>query len=165
MGKLFDADSGKKEGAKQDSWLEAVTKTLAEYNGPLKPLVEKLAMYDNIPRKQKAFENFVANSLNLKRDIVTVSKLWNIVEPCLKEKSQAGDTNGKSPKPWRSYEEETEELLRANGGSMPWKLLQAHLTKRRRTVFPQENLDEIKLKVLANIPVQFLSESSKNVSV
>jgi hypothetical protein len=57
MGKLYQADSNKREGAKQDDWLSAVSEALTNYQGPLRYLVDRLQAYDNIPRKQKAFEN------------------------------------------------------------------------------------------------------------
>lgn len=166
MGKLYQQDTQKKEGAKQDSWIESVTAALTSYSGPLKELVNKLALYDNIPRKQKAFENFVANSLNLKRDLNTVKKLWDIVEPCTRMKS-AGKPSEHNPmaKSWSSFEEEIEEILRSNGGSMPWKLLQAHVAKRRKTVFPNEDYESIKVEALASVPAKYLSDTSNLVSM
>jgi hypothetical protein len=166
MGKLFDADSLRREGAKQDNWIEAVYRALKEYSGPLQHLVDKLAQYDNIPRKQKAFVNFVSNSLNLKRDQSTANKLWDIVSTAAnsQESIVSGAPQSKL-KAWRSHEEEVREILLANGGSMRWKLLQANLTKRRKTTHPDEPFEAIRVNVLANIPSQFLSDKSSLVSI
>ena len=164
MGSLYQADS-KREGAKQDDWLTAVTKTLAEYQGPLRYLVDRLSQYDNIPRKKKAFENFVANSLNLKRDPATVAKLWALVESCATKGHDAASQNKTLPAPWKSFEEETIEILNRSGGAMSWKLLQANLTKRRKVCFPDEEYDKIRIEVLANIPERFLSGSSNMVKI
>jgi len=161
MGKLYQADSSKREGAKQDDWLTSVSEALTNYQGPLRYLVDRLQAYDNIPRKQKAFENFVANSLNLKRDPNTVTKLWQIVEPCLKRST--GDNIKNSPADWKSYEEETLEILKRSGGSLPWKLLQANLAKRRKSTHPNEDYESIRISVLANIPTEFLSDKSNLV--
>ena len=164
MGKLYQADA-KQEGAKQDDWITSVSGALTAYKGPLGQLVERLQQYDNIPRKQRAFENFVANSLNLKREPATVSKLWQIVEPCLKKPIAPTEANKQSPIPWKSYEEETVEILKRSGNSMPWKLLQANLSKRRKGTHPAEDYESIRLNVLANIPEKFLSSSSNTVAI
>lgn len=167
MGKLYDADSVKREGAKQDSWIDAVYDALQEYEGPMKYLVEKLAMYDNIPRKQKAFVNFVSNSLNLKREPQTAEKLWNIVSQATANIAQARETGPsmQTSKPWTSFKDETIDILRANGGSMNWKLLQANLCKRRRVTHPEEDPDRMRFDVLANIPIEFLSSTKPVVSL
>jgi len=167
MGKLYDADSVKREGAKQDSWIDAVYDALQEYEGPMKYLAEKLAMYDNIPRKQKAFVSFVSNSLNLKREPQTAEKLWNIVSQATANSAQARETgpSKQTSKPWTSYKDETIDILRANGGSMNWKLLQANLCKRRRVTHPEEDPDRMRFDVLANIPIEFLSSTKPVVSL
>jgi hypothetical protein len=166
MGKLYDESSAKREGVKQDSWIEAVSSALSSYQGPLRHLVDKLAMYDNIPRKQKPFMNFVANSLNLKRDQATVSKLWDIVSQATSSNvAPVKSVNAGNIKPWTSYREETTDILKSNNGSMPWKLLQANLTKRRKTTHPTEEYEFIRLDVLANIPSEYLRSDSPLVSI
>jgi hypothetical protein len=166
MGKLYQVDSQKKEGAKQDNWIASVSAALEGYNGPLKELVNRLSLYDNIPRKQKAFENFVANSLNLKRDLNTVRKLWEIVEPCSRVKpTERVSDNKTTERTWSGFEEEIAEVLRSNGGSMPWKLLQAHVAKRRKIVFPDEDYESIKVEALASIPRKYLSDTCNMVSI
>jgi cell growth-regulating nucleolar protein len=162
MGKLFQSDKSKREGAKQDTWLETVSEVLRSYKGPLTHHVERLLQYDNIPRKQKAFENFVANSLNLKRDPSTVRQLWNILEQCQNRQSTPSNS---AIIPWAGFESETAEVLKRNGGSMPWKLLQANLAKRRKSTNPDQQYDHIRFEVLANVPDKFLSSSCNLVSL
>jgi cell growth-regulating nucleolar protein len=161
MGALYKEDATKKEGAKQDSWIESVSAALSNYQGPLRHHVDRLAAYDNIPRKKKAFDNFVANSLNLKRDMATVEKLWLIIEPCTR--SVGAGNGGKSLPEWSGYEAECEEILRRNGGSMGWKILTSKLTQKRKSCFPNEKIEEIKLQCLSNIPKQFLNEKNNLV--
>lgn len=162
MGKLYAAGNSKREGAKQDSWLGSVTALLGSYKGPLQHMVDRLMQYDNIPRKQKAFENFVANSLNLKRDPSTVRQLWSIVEPC---QTKGTSEKTKDIPPWKGFNSETTDILERNGGSMVWKLLQANLAKRRKSTHPEEEYEEIRLKVLANIPSEFLRSDTSLVSL
>jgi hypothetical protein len=78
MGSLYNAP-GKKEGDKQNKWLDTVTEILANYNGPLHGYVQKLKSYDNIPRKEKAFISFVRNSLGL-RDEQAAKALWQLID-------------------------------------------------------------------------------------
>lgn len=165
MGKLYQADSNKREGAKQDDWLTAVTSVLAEYNGPLREYVERLKQYDNIPRKQRPFENFVSNSLNLKRDPHTVTQLWDLISACIKRNAHAGSSNSNSATPWTSYEEEATEILKRNGGSMPWKQYQSAMTKRRRTTHPTEDFETIGVNVLVNTPKKYLSEKTNKITL
>jgi hypothetical protein len=164
LGKLYQSDSVKREGAKQDDWLTSVTTVLDEYQGPLYDYVQRLKQYDNIPRKQKAFENFVANSLNLKREPITVTKLWNIVAACIK-RSDIPQAGGAQVSPWSSYEEEAIEILKRNGGSMAWKSYQASMTKRRKTAHPEEDYGSIRLNVLVNTPEKFLSSKSNSITL
>ena len=163
MGKLYKDDSAAREGAKQENWLTTVSEALSAYQGPLRHYVDRLEQYDNIPRKQKAFENFVINSLNLKREPATATKLWNIIEPCIKKPGPNGSHMPQQTNAWKSYEEESLEILSRHNGSLPWKLLQAHLAKRRKSTHPQEDFEAIRTNVLANIPAEFLSESSNLV--
>lgn len=163
MGKLYLESSTKREGAKQDDWLNTVSETLNSYEGPLKPLVDRLAQYDNIPRKQKAFENFVINSLNLKWDPVSVSKLWVLISSCCGKNRVS--TTPTTAEEWTSYKEETHQILEKNGGSLQWKLLQSHLAKRRKTTHPTEKFDDIRIAVLANIPSEYLADNSNMVSL
>lgn len=165
MGKLYQADSGKREGAKQDDWLTAVTTVLQEYKGPLGEYVERLKQYDNIPRKQKAFENFVANSLNLKWDPRTVTMLWDLVSACIKRNVNGAASPTSTINPWSSYEEEATEVLKRNGGSMPWKQYQSAMTKRRKTTHSHEDFETISQNVLVNTPVAYLSKTTNKVSL
>lgn len=164
MGKLFHEGTAKREGAKQDDWLTCVSATLQSYQGPLKQLVDRLSQYDNIPRKQKAFENFVINSLNLKRDPATVLKLWKLIQEGTMSQNPCPSNQPSGVAPWTSYESETLAVLTKNGDALAWKLVQSHLAKRRKATHPTENFDTIRLNVLANIPTKFLSDKSNLVS-
>jgi|LauGreDrversion4_2_1035121.scaffolds.fasta_scaffold455681_2 cell growth-regulating nucleolar protein len=163
MGKLYKEDGASREGAKQDNWINAVSDVLSSYTGPLRHYVDRLQQYDNIPRKQKAFENFVTNSLNLKREPSTATQLWKIIEPCVKKPAENSTNSSQQTNEWKSYKEETLDILDRHGGSLPWKLIQAHLAKRRKTTHPHEDFEHIRTDVLANIPTEFLSASSNLV--
>ena len=46
----------------------------------MRPYMERLLAYDNIPRKRAKFINFAKNSLNLKADREGIAeKLWDVI--------------------------------------------------------------------------------------
>ena len=69
---------------KQQAWLGAVQAKLdASGSCPaqLRPFVQRLLAYDNVPRKRAKFVNFAKNSLNLKQDRDGIAeKLWELIE-------------------------------------------------------------------------------------
>jgi len=82
QGKLWDPESEKKSNkgaARQESFVELVHAAADNVTGPMKQHLLRLRDYNNIPRKQKPFGNFVKNSLNL-RSAAEVEQLWTIVQ-------------------------------------------------------------------------------------
>ena len=69
QGNLYVHKDNKGE-VKQKSWLDQMQARLdsAEGSAKLKPFMERLLAYDNVPRKKAKFINFAKNSLNLKQD-------------------------------------------------------------------------------------------------
>lgn len=80
-----NSTSGSKNG-KQDRWLDIVKASLqAIVSGKsdsadhqLKEAAAALLGFDNIPRKKKAFDNFVRSSLKV-RDAVLIEKIWEAI--------------------------------------------------------------------------------------
>ena len=81
QGALYVPKDNKGE-VKQQSWLAKVHSKLAsdEGNARLRPYMERLLAYDNVPRKRAKFINFAKNSLNLKADRDGIAeKLWDVI--------------------------------------------------------------------------------------
>ena len=81
QGHLYVAKDNKGD-VKQAAWLSAVQNKLdsAAGSGKLKPYMETLLKYDNIPRKKAKFINFAKNSLNLKADREGIAEqLWDVI--------------------------------------------------------------------------------------
>jgi cell growth-regulating nucleolar protein len=80
----FYVPKDKKGDKKQQSWTESVLSRLESADSKhagLKPYMEKLTQYDNLPRKKVKFINFAKNSLNLKADREGIAeKLWALIE-------------------------------------------------------------------------------------
>ena len=150
MGSLYNAP-GKKEGDKQNKWLDTVTEILASYSGPLVSYVHKLKNYDNIPRKEKAFLSFVSNSLGL-RDERAAKDLWRLIDV--------------RPKTWSGWEAEFRSILQAKG-KMHWKRLGEEGAKKYKQLNPQAATDDktLRIQAVASIPTQWLSEDSTFVSL
>jgi len=86
---------GPKKGSKvtpQQLWVEVVNNAVddapADIRGELEALTE--LSVDNVPRKEKQFRNFVANSLKL-RDATRVGRIWQHLMS--KKEQQATDRN------------------------------------------------------------------------
>ena len=77
----FYTEKNQKGTHKQKKWTDALMETLEKANAQaqLKPYVQKLAAYDNVPRKKIKFVNFCKNSFNLRGDAIAEG-LWALVE-------------------------------------------------------------------------------------
>merc|ERR1712048_173847 len=82
-GKLFkEKESTNKGQKKQDAWLQNVQRKIEDPSSAISPevrsMLEKLLGFDNIPRKQKPFTNFVKNSLKIWDDKKIV-EIWDVI--------------------------------------------------------------------------------------
>lgn len=174
QGKLFEAkESSNKGKVKQDNWTESVQKSIEEagdkINPQIKGLLEKLLSFDNIPRKQKPFANFVKNSLKLWDDR-KIAEIWTVInsanekmkkpaaspeEPPLKKVSDNNDA-----KAWAGWKRTLDDELKAAGGELPWKKLRDSLVKRYHESSAPNGMSEEQLghEALAAIPAVYLSK-------
>jgi len=84
QGNLYNAKENVNKGqVKQDAWIEGITKMVEDPNSTINPttksLLQRLLGFDNIPRKQKPFGNFVKNSLKLWND-KQIADMWAVIE-------------------------------------------------------------------------------------
>ncbi|CAJ1438801.1 unnamed protein product, partial [Effrenium voratum] len=117
-------------------------------------LLQKLLGFDNIPRKEKAFYNFVKNSLKIWDD-GKIGAMWKVVAANSKPAGQAqakpnNGTNGTSAKTWPGWKRAVEDELRE--GAMPWKRLCTRLVARYRDTGNKGSEEELELQALSNIP-------------
>ena len=72
----------KKKRNPQEEWMDIVVSCIETCPGNLKNYMQTMASLDNIPRKQKQFRNFTANSLRLKgsHGDSIVGELWNVLQ-------------------------------------------------------------------------------------
>merc|ERR1712048_1295655 len=82
-GKLFkEKESTNKGQKKQDAWLQNVQRKIEDPSSAISPevrsMLEKLLGFDNIPRKQKPFTNFVKNSLKIWDD-KKIAEIWDVI--------------------------------------------------------------------------------------
>lgn len=102
QGNLFQAKGSQNKGkAKQDNWTESIQKSIEEAGSKISPntkmLLEKLLGFDNIPRKQKPFANFVKNSLKI-WDEGKINEIWEVISAATK-KAQAEKPQAAAPAP------------------------------------------------------------------
>ena len=156
MGSLYNGP-GKKEGQKQNDWLQTVTDILAAYKGPHRDFAQRLKNYDNIPRKEKAFLAFVSNSLGL-RDQRTAAELWKLIDV--------------RPKTWSGWEAELRMILVAHGGKLHWKKLGKEAAKKYLQLKPEKMPRSIPTSekalfnlAVSSIPDEWITDASTVVSV
>lgn len=186
QGNLYQAKEKENKGqAKQDSWVENVEAKIADPNSGIAPqtksLLEKLLGFNNIPRKQKPFGNFVQNSLKI-WDQPKIDAMWAVIASANSkppatnggtptaesEKTPAQDgaaANGSSK--WTGWKRALDDELAAAGGSMPWKRLRESLVKRCQNCQGAngQTEDELVLQALACIPESYCSDDSPIVKL
>jgi len=71
----------------QEAWMELIKISLPAAPDLLKPFLHKLMNYDNVPRKEKEFVNFVRNSLKIRNSNpdTVIESLWNYLYIMKKE--------------------------------------------------------------------------------
>lgn len=79
----------------QQLWMDLITDAIATAPQHLQQYLKAMSTLDNVPRKEKTFRNFTANSLNLrgKSGEATVSDIWNYLKGI-----RAKEVENKKPK-------------------------------------------------------------------
>ena len=82
-------DPAKRKATKQtpqEAWMELLADSVAGAPTHLRQHLSEISARDNVPRKEKQFRNFVANSMRISKS--TVDQIWNYLKE-LKDKQQA----------------------------------------------------------------------------
>lgn len=195
QGKLFEAKENTNKGqAKQDMWTDNIQQKIEDpssgVSAEIKGLLQKLLGFNNIPRKQKPFGNFVKNSVKI-WDEKKISAMWEVIASC-QAKPAAGGPNNQAAKPdanqaakpdeakpaatpavclpygaskWKGWKRALdEELQAAPCNELPWKRLRDALAQKYRSeVAADEADDEVECAALASIPVAYLSKADELV--
>jgi cell growth-regulating nucleolar protein len=76
---LSSSNNNKKRNPQQE-WMDIVESCTTTAPGHLRNYMQTMATLDNIPRKEKQFRNFTANSLNLRgKNERVVGELWKVM--------------------------------------------------------------------------------------
>merc|ERR1712185_833810 len=101
----------------------------------IKSMLEKLLGFDNIPRKQKPFTNFVKNSLKM-WDNAKINELWEVISAATAAPKPSPAEPAKAPaaskRKWQGWKSALDDELREAGGALPWKRLRDSLVVRYR---------------------------------
>jgi hypothetical protein len=81
----------------QQEWMDIVTYCVETAPGSLKSHMRTMAGLDNIPRKEKQFRNFTANSLNLRgqKGDAIVGEIWKVLNEEREKRQVAKETKPK----------------------------------------------------------------------
>jgi len=175
QGKLFEAKNKVPKGQqKQSAWTECVQKAKESSPAALRADFEKLEQFDNVPRKYKAFANFMKNSVRIWSQN-NINAIWEAIQKYIEE------SKPENPKPepenipqpnrskrWLGWEEEAKDALQRNGGEMPWKKLRIELSERYTQLMAsgtvkKRSAKEIELLPLASLPESWLREEDNLV--
>lgn len=100
---LVTSNSNKKRNPQQE-WMDIVETCTTIAPGHLRNYMQTMATLDNIPRKEKQFRNFTANSLNLRgKNEKIVGELWKVL---FDERQRRQDAKQKEEKVAQQQKEE-----------------------------------------------------------
>jgi len=108
-------------------------------------VMEQLSDYDNVPRKQAKFKNFLNNSFRLQHNSPVVTELWNLFQ-----KSWDDNKKPSAPPPSKKVVEETKDEKKEDDGA--WQ-------KKTRSILKKADSNEMKIKTLKSL----LAEKEFNV--
>lgn len=180
QGKLFQGkESGNKGKLKQDTWTENVQKAIEDAGSSISPQtkghLEKLLGFDNIPRKQKPFTNFVKNSLKL-WDEKKINEIWAVISAATAKKPEQTPPAAAPPKEtaaekkseakWAGWKRALDTELLIAGGELPWKKLRDAVVRRYHAESSEPNgVDEAQLclQCLSAVPDAYLSKEDELV--
>jgi len=104
-GKNFEPKSNANKGKKkQDEWMTILRENLSLSNATpsMRNLVDRILVFENIPRKKSKFENFIRNCLQIKESNLIgevwslISKAWENVKKPNVESMDPSSVNGKA---------------------------------------------------------------------
>jgi len=177
QGGLFQEKSSTNKGEKkQNAWTDNVREKIedpnSKFSAQLRGNLEKLLEFDNIPRKQKPFGNFVKNSLKL-WDERRISEIWDVIAaanaPAKPAPAAAAPAAAAKPeeKKWAGWKRALDDELKDAGGELSWRKVQETLVKRHKAagqVNGKKTTDEqLALEALASIPETYLSRKDELV--
>jgi cell growth-regulating nucleolar protein len=106
QGNLFQGKDKENKGqAKQDTWTANVENAIEQSSASpkIKNLLQRLLGFDNVPRKEKAFVNFVKNSLRIWNNAEAV-EMWNAIASAAPPKGPANGNASSGGAPAKAEE-------------------------------------------------------------
>ncbi|XP_054167210.1 cell growth-regulating nucleolar protein-like [Oppia nitens] len=91
----YQAKPGTNKGKdKQENWVQKVKSVINEMdtNSHLRGLMQKLVLYDNIPRKRPKFTNFIKNCIHITNESY-IQQMWDIFEKVIKSDETTNNNN------------------------------------------------------------------------
>lgn len=177
-GKLYQAKQSANKGqVKQDSWVENVQKCISDPSSSISPTIkgylEKLIGFNNIPRKQRPFENFVKNSLKI-WDSRIIGDIWKVISaanvsakapPAKPGPGVPDSTASQTSSQWAGWKRALDAELQEAGGPVKWQRLAESLVERCRKCGGANGTseEELRWRALASIPEGYLSKQDEMV--
>lgn len=140
-----NANAGQK---KQDTWMESIRAILEskEYklSSSVRGAFQKLQNYDNVPRKQAKFQNFIRNCLRM--DPKDAEKVWKILEAELDKFKQANVKANEAKK--ENGKKDDDEVKEANGNVEEQETVKEKKKSKKSKAVVEEAEPEVEQKVV-----------------
>lgn len=160
----------------QESWMETIADAMENCPPALSSYLQTLSSYDNVPRKEKAFRNFSANSLNLrgKHGDETISSIWkhlsSLREAKMKQQEEAKKAEQKATEEKKVEEkaekkiEEPKKTNESKSSSKEGKKSTKKVVKAMKKALKKAPSKQMKMKELRKIIEKKLDDELKNMS-
>ncbi|XP_062991712.1 cell growth-regulating nucleolar protein [Elgaria multicarinata webbii] len=100
-GKGYEAKTHKGD-VKQQEWIQKIHETIKETNNPkVQDILEQICAYDNIPRKKRKFQNWIANSLKI-HSTALQDQVWDIFSEATSKETVKKESVKNEPVPPQS---------------------------------------------------------------
>ena len=108
----------RKKMSAQEAWTLLIADGVGTAPPAIRPNLERLAMLDNVPRKEKQFRNFAANSLSMRRSEAEemAGEIWKHLSQLREDQKKANEDGRKKQEAKASKAEAVKEEARRGEG-------------------------------------------------
>jgi cell growth-regulating nucleolar protein len=147
----------------QESWMEIINGSLEKSPPAVASYLETLSSYDNVPRKERAFRNFSANSLNLRgaNGDAIISSIWNHLSSAREAQTKAKEVEKKVEVDMKST---SSKMLSNEIPSKKETSTKRKVAKAMRKALKKASSNQLKMKELRKLVKNKLDSEDKEIT-
>jgi mannitol-specific phosphotransferase system IIBC component len=146
----------------QESWMEVIEESKSTSPSSISSYIETLSSLDNVPRKEKAFRNFAANSLRLRGSYgdTIITSIWKhlstVREESLKAKEKALEETKKDKEELKQEDKQTKSgeektLTTSTSGKGDVGIGKKKVAKAMRKALKKATSKQLKMKEIRKL--------------